>query len=123
MEDRPYRELLVWRKAVDLGVACHRLTHRLPVSELHGLSAEIRRAAVCISATIAHGSGACERGSYRRKLRIARGALARLDTLLVVGQRLGYLPLEACEEIALLVDEVGRLLAVLQQSLHRPSAS
>ena len=52
-----YRDLLVWRRPMDLVEACYKLTKQLPQSEIYGLSSQIRRAAVSIPANIAEGHG------------------------------------------------------------------
>jgi four helix bundle protein len=63
--DKSYRDPKVWEKAVGLVVESYRVTIVLPKSEMFGLSAQIRRAAVSIPANIAEGHGrAHTRGTY-----------------------------------------------------------
>ena len=48
-----YRELDVWKVAMQLAVASYRVTKAFPKDELFGMTSQIRRAAVSIPANIA----------------------------------------------------------------------
>ena len=50
-----YKDLLVWRKAMDLVVEIYGLTSHFPGSELYGLTSQTRRSAVSIPSNIAEG--------------------------------------------------------------------
>ena len=52
-----YRDLRVWREAMDLAEVCYRLTSGFPRREIFGLSSQLRRSAVSIPANIAEGYG------------------------------------------------------------------
>lgn len=41
---KSYRDLRVWQEAVDLVVACYKLTHGLPKHETYGLASQIQHA-------------------------------------------------------------------------------
>lgn len=66
-------------------------TAGFPRSELFGLTAQLRRAAVSIAANITEGVGRGTQGDVERFLRIASGSAAELDLLLDVAIDLGYL--------------------------------
>jgi four helix bundle protein len=84
-----YRDLRVWREAMDLAETCYRLTAGFPREEMFGITAQIRRAAVSIPANIAEGYGRDSKGSYGQFLRVAQGSLKELETHLLLSQRLG----------------------------------
>jgi four helix bundle protein len=52
---RNYRDSEVWKKAMDLVVACYRMTKRFTGSETYCLSSQLQRAAVSVPANIAKG--------------------------------------------------------------------
>jgi len=53
-----YKDLLVWRKAIDISVEVYRLTGKyFPKEEIFGLTSQVRRAANSISLNIAEGHG------------------------------------------------------------------
>jgi four helix bundle protein len=57
-----HRDLLVWKKSMDLVVACYEIAKTVPASETYGLRSQLQRAAVSVSANIAEGHG---RGSTK----------------------------------------------------------
>ncbi len=52
----PFERLEVWQRAVDLAVVVYRSTASFPAEERFGLTSQLRRAAVSISANIAEGN-------------------------------------------------------------------
>ncbi len=55
MEVRDFRDLRVWREGIELVVAIYRATRSFPPHELHGLTSQMRRAAVSIPSNVAEG--------------------------------------------------------------------
>jgi len=52
-----YRELIVWKKAIDLVEDVYRLTSCFPKTEIYALTGQIRRATVSVPSNIAEGQG------------------------------------------------------------------
>ncbi len=61
---RSYRDLRVWKEAMDLAVECYALTKGFPKEEIFGLTSQIRRAAASVPANIAEGYGRDSAGQY-----------------------------------------------------------
>jgi hypothetical protein len=99
-----FRELLVWRQAMDLARDSYFLTQKMPKEERYGLSSQIRRAAISLPANIAEGNGRRTRRDYVSFLRVAQG-----EVRLVSQQQIA--------PILLQVESVVRLLNRLIQSL------
>lgn len=118
MAIQTYRDLKVWQKSMDMVVEVYELAKRLPSEELFGLTSQIRRAAVSVSANIAEGHGRLHRKEFLRQLSIARGSLVEVETHLQIAMRLGYLEREQSKQLWLQCQEVGRLLSNLIRSLQ-----
>ena len=114
---RSYRDLVVWQKAVDLAVICHQAARKLPKEETYGLSLQIRRSSVSVSANIAEGHGRDHLGDYLHHLSIANGSLMELETLLVIAARLAYLKATETEAILVQTGEISRMLSGLTSKL------
>ena len=69
--DKGFRKLLVWQRAHELVLSIYKMTENFPKSELFGLTSQMRRAAVSISANIAEGQGAGTNLQFVRYLNIA----------------------------------------------------
>jgi len=79
-----FRELEVWQEGKDLVVEIYRLTEELPKSESYGITSQLRRAAVSVPCNIAEGYGRNMPTNYAQFLRIAKGSLNEVETLLVI---------------------------------------
>ncbi|MCA8994620.1 MAG: four helix bundle protein [Planctomycetaceae bacterium] len=117
MAVRSHRDLLVWQKAMDLVVTCYALTKSFPDDERFGLTSQLRRAIVSVPANIAEGRGRAMTGAYLNHLSIASGSLAEVDTHLGVANRLGYISNETLKQVTAHLEEVGRMLMGLRNSL------
>lgn len=115
---RSYRDLKVWKVGLRLASECYRLTRGFPTDERHGLTAQIRRAAVSIPANIAEGHGRLHRGDYLRFLSIAIGSLRELETELMLARHLGYVGDEGNRLVLRTTDELGRMLGSLTRRLR-----
>lgn len=117
MSIRSYRDLIVWREAMDLAVACHRLVDAFPRVEKYGLALQVRRAAVSVPANIAEGRSRFGTREFARFLSIARGSLAELETHLLLAQRLGYVEAARMAPMLTRIAEIGRMLNALRGTL------
>ena len=113
---RSYRDLDVWRLAMELAEAVYRCTAGFPRSELFGLVAQMRRAAISIPSNIAEGRSRSTSKEFHHFLSIALGSLAELETQLELAIRLGYSEAEIRQTIAR-AEVVGRKLNCLRKSI------
>ena len=114
---KSHRDLIVWRKAMDLVVLVYKATEGFPKHELYGLTNQIRRAASSVPANIAEGQGRRSKNEFRQFLGNARGSLLELDTHLELALRLDYLTASQHDRIHRDLEEVGRVLNGLLRSL------
>jgi four helix bundle protein len=117
---RSYRELVVWKKAIELVTEIYRSTQSFPKCEIYGLTGQLRRAAVSIPSNIAEGQGRISRGEFRQFLGHARGSVFELDSQILVARNLGYLNDDGANLLLERIHEVGRILNGLLASLEGP---
>ena len=107
---KDYKDLLIWKKSMDLVVEIYRLLKKLPKEEIYGIADQMRRSAVSIPSNIAEGYNRASSKEYVRFLYIAKGSRAEIETQVLICIRLGYFN-ESEAELALnLCTEVGKLL-------------
>jgi four helix bundle protein len=94
---KSYRDLFIWREAVELAVEVCRLTTRAQWAKHASLAGQAQRAGISVASNIAEGSGRLSARDFRKYLGIARGSLRELDTQLEIAARLGLL--ETADEL------------------------
>lgn len=114
---RSYRDLQVWRKAMDLVESCYRATTSFPTTERYGLVSQIRRAAVSVASNIAEGH-ARSRGDFVRFLYMSAGSLTEIETQVELSVRLQLMPTNAARPLLLACDEVGRMIGGLRRRIQ-----
>ena len=104
---------------MDLVELIYQASGRWPQSELYGLMAQVRRAAVSVVSNIAEGQGRNSRGEFLHFLGNAKGSLLEAETQILLAQRLKYLNDEEAQGILDKIERVSRLLYGLMQSLKK----
>ncbi len=113
-----YSDLIAWQKAISLVEEIYRDTNRFPKSEVYGLRAQIRRAAVSVPSNIAEGHARGSTGSFLNHLAIAYGSLCEVETQVVICGRLGFLTDHEMENIQRACSETGKLIHGLRKALR-----
>ena len=113
-----YKELIAWQKAMDLVLEIYGITQTFPQHEKFGLVSQMNRAVVSVPTNIAEGWGRSSRPNYLQFLRISRGSLMELETLLIIASKLSYIENIIFERISNLIDNTGRILQGLIKSLQ-----
>ena len=114
---KSFRELKVWKKAVDLALLVYEITAQFPKQETYGLSSQMQRASVSIASNIAEGSARGTRRDFRQFVKLAEGSNCELQTQLLIARRLRYASGEKCDVLDGLSDEVGKMLTALSKYL------
>jgi len=92
-----FRKLRVWQKAKDLAVKIYKLVRKQTISKDFGFKDQIQRASISVPANIAEGD---ELGTDKQSIRhfyIAKGSCAELQTLVVIGNEVGYFDQESAD--------------------------
>ena len=112
-----YRDLIAWRKAMDLVTDVYRATKGFPRDELYGLTNQLRRAAVSVPSNIAEGQARFFKKEFHHFLSHARGSLVEIETQLVIAQNLEYLTPDQTRLLLDKTSELGKILNGLIASI------
>ena len=109
-----YKELEVWKEAMDLVKQVYTLTNYYPKDEKFGIVSQIRRSAVSIPSNIAEGSVKHSDKETLRFLDIALGFLAELDTQMIISNDIGYIGKDGIECFQNIGKQILKVNALLQ---------
>jgi len=113
-----FEKLQVWYEARNLSRDIYRLTQSFPTAELYGLTSQIRRAAVSISANIAEGSGRNSERDFAHFLEQSYGSAMELASHLYLASDLGFFGKESLEALLTCVESAAKRIAALNRSLN-----
>lgn len=112
-----YKELTVWQKSFELAKEVHKLTQKFPLSELYGITNQLRRASVSIPSNIAEGFSRKATKEYIQFLSIAFASTSEVETQLLLAKDLKLAFAEQFEKSEGRMLEVRRMLVKLLQVL------
>lgn len=120
MENRikSYKDLIVWQKAIELVTEIYSVSKTFPNEEKFGIVNQLNRAVVSIPANIAEGWGRESSKDYLQFLRISRGSLMEVETLILISKNLNYINEELFKLISNKIEEVGKILQGLIKSIN-----
>jgi four helix bundle protein len=85
-EIKSYKDLLVYKKGLDLVNDIYATTKKYPKEEVFGLTNQMRRAAISVPSNISEGYGRDSTKNYTQFLKISKGSLFELETLLIISR-------------------------------------
>ena len=107
---RTFKELIVWQKAHQLTLNVYEATKIFPKEEIYGLTSQIRRASVSISANIAESY---KKGTIPGKinfLNISESSLEEVKYYLILSRDLGYISGDLFNQLESLSEEIGKIM-------------
>lgn len=119
MKPKSYRDLLVWKKAMDLAVEIHPIALSFPKVEMFGLNSQLNRCSVSVPSNIAEGQGRRTTGDFIHFLGIAQGSLNEVETQLTLALRFDYIPEIVHDQLLEKSAEIGRMLNGLIDALEQ----
>ena len=117
-----FKKLIAWAKSMDIVAAVYEATQTFPKTEIYGLTAQIRRAAVSIPSNIAEGQARYSKKDFQHFLRQAKGSAAELQTQVLIAKRLRYLKEQLADRLEASIEELMRILNGLINSLDESAA-
>ena len=114
---RDFKDLLIWKKGMEIAEKCYLLTKNYPRDELFGMAQQIRRASSSIPANISEGYGRRSPGDYARFLNISQGSINELQTHLLLSSRVGLCTEKEIEPIIHQLQEETKMIISLLKKL------
>ncbi len=109
MQIQSHKDLIVWKRAIELVKETYHITNLFPKVEEYGLSSQMRRAAIAIPSNIAEGYRRKGLKEYIQFLYIANASASELETQLIISKdvysHLSYIKMES------LLNEVLKMLS------------
>lgn len=115
-----FKDLVVWQKAHQFVLSVYRFSAGFPRSEIYGLSAQFRRAAISIPANIAEGFRKTGRPEKLRFYNISRGSVEECRYYLILANDLGY---GAVADLNDLLEETSKLLEAYSGTIQSAAAA
>ena len=116
-----YKDLEVWKKGIVLVKNVYSLTNKFPSSELYGLTSQIRRSVVSVPANIAEGWGRESSKNFVQFLKVSRGSLYELDTILTIATETNLITEKEKETINNQIEEQSKMLNSLIRKINSSS--
>jgi four helix bundle protein len=105
---RDFQSLRVWQQAHGLCQAVYLSTASFPPDERFGLTSQMRRSVISISANIAEGAGRSTNPDFSRFLSVAAGSCSELQALVLVGRDLDLLDPDAAARMVFACQAIRR---------------
>ena len=114
-----HKDLDVWKRSIEFVKVIYMLTSSFPKEEMYGLTNQIRRAAVSISANIVEGAGRNHKAEFKQFLYISLGSQSELETEIIIAKELGYIDNNIFEQIENDLIIIGKMLLGLIRSISK----
>jgi four helix bundle protein len=114
-----YKDLDVWKRAVELAVEADTLTDHLVTQRKFAIADQLSRAALSVPSNIAEGNGRMHTAEYVHHVSIARGSLFETESILEVAIRAKRLQESQCTAAFEQIDGISRMLTNLHKALDR----
>lgn len=113
---KSFKDLRIWQQGMEIVERVYKVSEDFPKSELYGLSAQVRRAAVSVPSNIAEGFRRKYTKEYKRFLSIALASYGELETQIIISKRLKYMSEPDYQD---LLQEIDRQCRMIQTLLSR----
>ncbi len=113
-----FEKLEAWQKAITFAELVYAATRDFPAEERFGLTSQMRRAAVSVSANIAEGRSRTSRQDQCRFLELAAGSLFEVVSEATLAKRQKLMTEDHFAQVYSAADELSRMLSGLRVSLR-----
>lgn len=110
-----FKELLVWKKSIELVKSIYHITSMLPSDERFGLVTQMNRSSISVPSNIAEGSGRTSDKEFLHFLNIAISSSYELETQLIISKELYELDLDV---VFVQISEVQKMILGLKRNLE-----
>lgn len=111
-----YKNLLVWKLAIEITNDTYALTSLFPKDEKFGLSSQMNRSAVSMASNIAEDSARTD-ASFSHFIDISLGSSFELATQLVISHNRNYIANKTYLELEIKIEQFQKMAIGFQKSL------
>jgi four helix bundle protein len=112
-----FEKLIVWQKAIEYADFVYNKTRDFPADERFGLTSQLRRAAVSVSANIAEGSSRSSNADVARFVEIAYGSLIESVSGFEIAKRQKLLTPESSAMLYQQAETLAKMLSAFRRTL------
>jgi four helix bundle protein len=116
-----FERLDAWQAAVEFADAAYAVTRTFPADERFGLTSQIRRASVSVSANLAEGSSRSSKREFKRFIEIAYASLMEVVSHLFIAKRLTFINEPDFQRLYQAAEKLTRILSGLRRGLGEDS--
>jgi len=117
---KSFKDMPIWNEAMNIATSIFAFTEVLPKKEDYGLTSQIRRSALSISANIAESFGRNHTADKINFLYFSRGSITETQSHLEYGKRVGYFTesnfLDLNSELEKIHIEINKIIKTLKTS-------
>ena len=118
-----FEKLDVYKKALTFAEEIYSVSKNFPKEEVYGLTSQLRRASISVSANIAEGNGRYNKRDFAQFLRIARGSIYECVPLLQISLKQSYVEENVYEKLIANCNELAKMINGLISSLLKSSVN
>lgn len=112
-----HRDLVVWKRSMDLTKYIYQITGYFPKEEKYNLASQMQRSAVSIPSNIAEGNGRDSNKELDYFLRVSNGSAWELSTQTELAYGFSYIGIEHKKYVDELIDGISRMIYNLRKSI------
>lgn len=109
-----FEKLTVWQDAKNLVVMTYRVSKKFPKQEMYGLTSQLQRAAVSVSANISEGSSRSTSKDQANFSTMAYASLMEVLNLIIIALELGYISADEYLVFREQIDKVANKINALR---------
>ena len=113
-----FKDLIVWKKAVDLVTEVYKTVAKFPKEEIYGITSQIKRSSVSIPSNVAEGQARYNTKDFIHFLHYARGSAAELETQLIISLNVGLAKKEDVDPLINELRNINKLTVNLIKALE-----
>ncbi len=121
---KDFTDMPVWQLAMEVGEHVFKITDELPKKEDYGLTSQIRRSSVSISANIAEAFGRSTAPDKNKFYDYSRGSAFETKSLLLYGNKVGYFDNNSTnqliEQLSMIIHNLNKVKMALANKTKTP---
>lgn len=122
MSINSHKDLVVWKKGIELCKMVYKVTEDFPKSEIYGITSQMRRSVVSIPSNIAEGRSRNTTKDFLHFLSISLGSASELETQIEIARELSFITQQKYIDLNSHLVEVSKMIVGLMKKLNQKSS-